>query len=412
MIIHSPQKTITNGEVILSADVEFSRPIQDIPKQLWFAFPESYAPYVVTTSDPFASTLLQIAMFFGENLEVRGSISPRLAYNLTEIMSYYQQCQPKLYKPIQFSYDSLLSEPIQPIGKVGMAFSGGVDSFFTLYKHLPQNQPIKQFQLTHAVFIHGFDIRLFEVENYRRIFQQYQQLFSELGLELIPARTNAYLFSEFRIDWTHTHGAALVGIAQALGGLFRRFYISAGINYAHIAPIGTNPITDPLFSTDTLDIHHTGATHSRYDKIAEIGNWAPLYDNVRVCLHENPANESLNCNHCGKCILTSILLELTGNLKRYTALKNHLSLKDYLAWATAPQNSYFAKIISQKAYRMKRWDIFFPMQLVLLSQWFKATFYFPLIHRIPPKYLYKIKRRVFRYRSEIEHEKEKLDFNR
>jgi len=70
----------------------------------------------------------------------------------------------------------------------------------------------------------------------------------------------------------------------------------------------------------------------------------------------------------------------------------------------ASQNSFFVEIINKQAYKLKRWDIFFPMQLVILSEWVKATFYFPIVRCIPPKYLYRIKRRVFRARSEIEHQ--------
>ncbi|MGB9669123.1 MAG: hypothetical protein ACPL0B_01935 [Anaerolineales bacterium] len=96
MIIHPPQIELKEGKVILSADVEFSHSIQDMPKTLWFAFPEKYQEYVSSNCDAFASTLLPIAQLFGEDLEVRGEISPRLAYNLNEMgNSYYEAVPPR-----------------------------------------------------------------------------------------------------------------------------------------------------------------------------------------------------------------------------------------------------------------------------------------------------------------------------
>lgn len=406
MIIHSPYQQIKNGEIILAADIEFSQPIPDIPKQLWFAFPEKYAPYVTDATDPFASTLLLIAQFFHENLDVRGEISPHLAYNLQEIASFFHQGVPKLFHPIEIKYESFTSSLLHSLSNVGMAFSGGVDSFFTLYRHLPSHQIIPSARLTHAVFIQGFDIRLFQREFYQQVFERYDQLFKELGLELIPARTNAYKFSEFRLDWSYTHGAALAGLAQAFGSFFKRFYISAGLSYQHAAAIGTNPTTDPLFSTEILEIVHSGATHSRLEKVYEIGNWHYLYNNLRVCVYQNPNQNSLNCNTCGKCVLTSIMLELAGYLKNYRSLKNHLVFKDFVHWISYSENSFFTKIISQEAFKKRRWDIFFPMQFVLLSQWLKRVFYFPLVHRIPRPWLYRIKRKVFRHRSEIDNQLE------
>ncbi|MGB9669124.1 MAG: hypothetical protein ACPL0B_01940 [Anaerolineales bacterium] len=331
-------------------------------------------------------------------------ISPRLAYNLNEIASYFHQCVPKLFHPIQITYEIFAPVSGSPPENVGMSFSGGIDSFFTLHRHLPDQQLIPIAPLTHAVFIHGFDIRLFQGEFYQLVYDRYQKLFNQLGLELIPARTNAYLFSEFRIDWTYTHGAALAGVAHALGKMFKRFYLAAGLNYQYATAVGTNPITDPLFSSESLEIVHDGATHSRLEKVYQVGNWQPLYDNLRVCTYDTTKIDALNCNKCSKCVLTSIMLELAGYLNNYRILKNHLEFKDYLHWVTDRENSFFAKIISREAFNKKRWDIFFPMQMVLLAQWMKNIFYFPIVHRVPRHILYRIKRRIFRYLSEQDHQ--------
>ncbi len=406
MIVHTPELEHKNGEVYLSAQIEYSQPHQNLPARLWFAFPERVAPYIHLSSNPFASTMLLIAQFFGEKLEVRGKISPQLAYNLHEIASLFKQWLPSLFQEIELKFDGFLDEHPESEGKVGTAFSGGIDSSYVVWTHLPDNQPIPDARLTHGVFIHGFDIRLFEKEDYQKIYQHYANQFQKLGLELIPARTNAYLFSEFRVNWEYTHGGALAGVAQCLEKLFSRFYIPAAVRYRDLYPTGTNPISDPLFSTERLKIIHSGAKRSRFEKIIEFGNWDFLHDNLRVCMNDYPRHGELNCKRCDKCLRTSAMLSAAGYLSQYKTLKPTLTFADFLQWAWSVYPSFSTRQIEKYAWKKKRWDIAFPIQVVLLSQWLKRILIKPLIHRIPRDILYRWKRRVFLNRSELDHPSE------
>ncbi|MFZ5808551.1 MAG: hypothetical protein ACOY16_04635 [Chloroflexota bacterium] len=402
MIIHPPEVQKRDGEVEVSARVELTRPIPDLPDRLWFSFPEKYAPYLHNCSDAFASALLLLAQFFNEPLEVRGEISPQLAYNLHEIQSLFHQWLPRLFHLIDLKFEGYRHMPYTTAGKVGAAFSGGVDSCYVLWKHLPENQPIPEARLTHGVFVHGFDIRLFEKDYYQHLYQHYSTQFEQLGLELIPARTNAYLFSEFRVNWEYTHGGALAGIAQCLGGLFSRFYIPAAVRYQDIYPTGTNPISDPFFSTETLKIIHSGARRSRFEKIFEFGSWPFLRENLRVCMYTYPAHGEFNCKRCDKCLRTSAMLSAGGYLGDFKTLKPELTWRDYLQWSWTVYPSFSTRQIARHAWRNKRWDIALPIQMVLLSQWIKQKMLHPIISRIPLPLMYRLKRRIFRRRSEVE----------
>ena len=85
MLIHEPETTITNGEIILSARVEFSKPVSKIPEKLWFSFPEAYQPYVVPDcGSAFLLGMLAPAMYYQEDIEIHSTVSSKLAYNLEE----------------------------------------------------------------------------------------------------------------------------------------------------------------------------------------------------------------------------------------------------------------------------------------------------------------------------------------
>ena len=112
MILHEPEIKHEDGEIVISSRIETDRNTQ-IPEALWFRFPESYTKHLSGRSDGFLSTLLLTAMSFGEPLEVRGPVSPRLAQNLPQFQKIYQKANPNLLQIVDIKYRSLAE--IQPM---------------------------------------------------------------------------------------------------------------------------------------------------------------------------------------------------------------------------------------------------------------------------------------------------------
>jgi hypothetical protein len=161
MIVHKPETRYENGEVILSARVTFDHPLLNKPDRLWFSFPDKFAPFVTHRSDAFAAGLILLAMHSGEEMRIEGELSPRLARGLAEYQSVFHFWFPHLFSPIQINAGCLSELDLDLAGKETMTlFSGGVDSAFTLLKHLPDHQPLTGFQVSYALFIHGYDIPL------------------------------------------------------------------------------------------------------------------------------------------------------------------------------------------------------------------------------------------------------------
>jgi len=132
-------KVREHGETAeISADVDGFR--------LWYRLPHS-VPYA-RTADPFAAAALLPAMLQGGPLEIAPNLplSPKLGENLRVLQDIHHCWNPRFrIVPIEAA-----TAPAAPFRDGAAAFfSGGVDSTYTFLKREPE--------LTHLVFIQGFD---------------------------------------------------------------------------------------------------------------------------------------------------------------------------------------------------------------------------------------------------------------
>lgn len=398
MILHAPIIKKHNEHVIISSRFELLSTLPNLPRDLYFRFPERYEPVLALRADGFAATALLVAMYTGEDLTIRAPISPKLAYGLIEYCNIFHSWLPKLFRMIDIKYENIENLPQNLSGGVvASAFSGGVDSFFTLWSHLPENQAIPDARITHGLFIHGYDLRLDEGDVYQAIAQKYSTLFQNLGLNLILASTNAYQFSQFRVDWSLFHGAPLIGAALLLSPFLKRFYVPAGFVYDELIPQGSSVLIDHLLSTESLDIVHHGASTNRFEKIATLTKWPLTYQHLRVCANKHQSSELKNCSRCHKCIRTKVALSILNALPNYTSFSPELSLGDYFRWGFQTHMSpIFAREILKRAWKAGR--IFMALE-VLIAITINSLVKFTLTllkMLLPQKMLYRIKSKLFK----------------
>jgi len=189
MILHPPQLLSENGYAIAWAKVELDEERENFPEYLWYRVPEAFGEYLSLQSDAFLVAALLAAMHYGEAIQVGGTVSPRLAYHLEEYQFILHTREPVILKRVKIDYQHLKPQEIKATA-VGATFSGGVDSLFTLWRHLPQNQPDPDYQISDVIFILGFDILPAEKENYIQLYRRYEQQLSEIGIKLITVETN------------------------------------------------------------------------------------------------------------------------------------------------------------------------------------------------------------------------------
>jgi hypothetical protein len=367
LIIHE-RKTVRKGsETVISSEIEWNNSYSSIPNTLWFSLPHQEEKHIIDRQDGFLASLILLAMHFGEDIEVRGEISPRLAYGLGEYQNAFNSWFPKRFTPINVKIDKLnhSSNLSSPQG-VGAAFSGGVDSFHTLWSHLPTNQVDPYSQITHGLYVVGFDIGLDQPQKNQIIIDRYQKVFQQLDLKLLFLRTNLREFYNNQISWLYSHGCTLIGAALNFGKLFRRFYIPATYYYGFLVNIGTSPITDHLLSTEDTEIFHSGTSINRYEKIEIIRTWKVAQENLRVCANYYSRFPHLNCERCDKCYGTKFYLSATDHLEDFPVFKEKLNLMDIFRWLPVIGTSYTSIFrFSKKAFQNNKYLLSITLLLIL-----------------------------------------------
>lgn len=354
MIIHAPVVAEDSGEVVVSAAIEFETAVPEMPECLWFRFPESQREYVSPRADGFLMAMILLAMQYGEDIHVKGEVSPKLLLGLQEYQRVFNMWFPHRFKIIQISCENVSLPKAARNGNVICAFSGGVDSFFTLWNHLPSNDKNSSSSISHALFVHGFDIKLEDEDIFSKLKSDYSDMFQELGLEFMTGSTNCQSFGT-RWDWGIFHGTALIGIAHVIGLKSARFYVPASHTYRDLMPWGTDPRIDHLLSSESMVVVHDGASFSRTEKTRILSSWPETYDKLRVCIPRDGMN---NCSQCEKCVRTMLALDMLGVLDKFVTFQKPVDPAHIRKCIYRNASDFaFAKEILDYALELKRQDV-------------------------------------------------------
>ncbi len=245
------------------------------------------------------------AMKLGETLRLEGLLDNQLLQGASRLQDIFHVWYPDLRKVSIESRLSDSSKKERPIAThaVGCFFSGGVDSFYSILKHKEE--------ITHLLFIHGFDIRLDDQKIYQASLKAVHEVAEALGKEVIEIRTNLRDFGDRYVKWgEHYFGAALASTALLLSCQLKKVYLPSSHTYEHLHPWGSHPLLDPLWSTETMEIVHDGCEASRIEKIAQIASYDMVRKSLRVCWLN--WDRAYNCGRCEKCLRTMTSLRALG----------------------------------------------------------------------------------------------------
>jgi len=287
------------GTLRLSAVLEIDR---QEPFTIWFEIPEEFAAFTTKSLEPFLVGAVFKAMGRGGDLHVHGNVSQSLLRNLAEFQSAWHEWLPERYSTVRLSADNT-QEAIRETsnGLSIAAFTGGVDSCYTIFRHCRTEQGAFKRNIEAGLLVHGFDIPLEQTESFARAASLAKQSLDSLGVKLITMKSN--LFSP---DWENTHGAAIAACLMTLQGRYEEGLIASSYTYSQFhGAWGSNPITDHLLSSKTFPISHDGSGTFRGDKLAAVAQWPEAFQNLRVCW--SAPERDKNCGICPKCVMTLIL---------------------------------------------------------------------------------------------------------
>ena len=387
MIIDEPYIKVDGDEVSVEAAVTLETGEPACPPALFFAFPRAYAGLVTDRADAFATALLPLAMRRGERLHVRGDLSCRLAQGMRDWQHIQAAWKPQYFSPVAVECDRVSGrDPGEATGAVGAAFSGGVDSFHTLWTHLAANERYRPYAITHCLIINGFDkdADLAGGGSFRALQGVYEPMMAELGISLVVVRTNLQQLVGAVVQ-KQSFAAFVTAPALVLGRLFSRFYVPSSYKFTLLGmfPDGSHPMLDHLLSSESMETIHDGAHLTRVEKTVAISRWPATFDRLRVCFGATgvqPGTIAIaNCCTCEKCVRTMVTLDLAGALGSYACFPKPLERRnirnsDY-RW---PGSRIFADEIIEYAGRVGRNDVVRDMRRAI----FNSVSFHPRMGRI------------------------------
>ena len=373
MILHEPELTRKEGRIRVESRIEATHPKLAGLDRLWFEVDEASGLAVSDRADPFLVGLIPVAMACREEIEVRGPVSPRLAWGIGQLQQIHFAWWPRHVRVVEVRCQKLEEAPPEQRGSgVATSFSGGVDSLYTVWRHTGEREAIPGFRLDYALLVNGFDldVDLEETGRWEVLRKVYAPLLGALGVELISVRSN---LRDFRLAGTgkggviRSFGTALAASALALSPSLGRFYLAGAHGYADFHADGSTPTTDHLLSTAGFQsIHDGGDVPTRFAKVAVIAGWPEALERLRVC--SNPTWRSIdnqrgvidNCGHCRKCVWTLTSLELLTGQTRFPTFARSATRAD-LRWA-ATRNPHRAAENLREALARGRRDIAFAIR--------------------------------------------------
>jgi hypothetical protein len=278
--------------------------------ELFFEFSEASPVKLSSSGNWIVAALLLSCMKLGETLVLQEPISPLLFRNLKTVQEIYKAWVPghsaiEIVAPLQ--------EQLAGPERVGLLFSRGADSFYSLLKH--------DHCISELIVLHGFEFPWNEDTRFREHLTSVRLVAEAFNKRVIVVRTNVKDHLLRYTHWDFSHGAALASVALCLEGSISKCIIASTCSYAQLHPWGSHPILDPLWSTESLQFLHDGTEALRVDKLRLIADNKLAMKYLRAC--DNPSSSG-HCGECEKCLRTMVGLHVIGRLADCPAMPHRV----------------------------------------------------------------------------------------
>jgi hypothetical protein len=334
-IVHIWPEPLIEREGIVETSATIEIPGKE-RRILRFEVSEQYRSAVTPTCDPFVVGTIQILMAEKHDAHVHGQVSPSLLQNLEEYVQARALWRPNLSRAAIRA--DLEEEPsfTNDRSKAILAFSGGVDSGFTVFRHARGNAHFPR-ELAAGVMARGFDIPSAENEGFIRAAERSRLLLKSLGLDLIPMASNFRAVvgtPGYDLSW----GTAVASCLMVLQGGFSAGLLSQSVAYDDLFELdwGCNPLTDRMLSSASFEIIPDGANFGRIEKIEALNEWPEFLSHARVCW--KAPERDRNCCECEKCIRTILGFRSLG-LPLPPCFSHDVSIEQIMALDKLPEKS-------------------------------------------------------------------------
>lgn len=265
---------------------------------------------------PWLLAFLPAAMRLGDPLVVDGPIDQGTLDNLMEWQEAQLVWHPRKYSvvPIRGDIERRPQQLKRGTGAI-TAFSGGVDSAFTLFRHATANEssPFRSTDLSAGLMVHGFDIKKSNETEFRTAYGRSERMLRAYGVTPYWLRTDLRKVGRaMHYSWARkSHGISLAAVLACYEQFFSHSIIPSSYPYDHqILPWGSTPMTDHLLGSATRPVWHDGASHDKLAKVSAFAHEAPIAADLRVCFLGK--QQDRNCGTCFKCLTTQACFWVNG----------------------------------------------------------------------------------------------------
>lgn len=365
--------------VRLCSNISMEKNGEKIEKKCYFEFDKKYEKYLCyERSDAFVMGLLSSAMELGQDIEFETPISAKLYYQLTSyyipVVAKYNSSYPmhniKLIGPLD-------NTVIKNEKAVATGCSGGVDSFYTITKHLKDEGVPKDFRLTHIVYNSSCSSDIIESrlrDNFINTYKKMDNIARLYHIDLIACYSNLYEFYIFPFKAFNMFFTTIYGfVPYALQKLISVYYASSGAPISEfnldVSKAGGHDssvfdvFTVLNMNTENLSFYSAGTECNRIDKEIFIADDKVANDNLIVCASQvfidNYNYKYNNCSMCPKCLRTMthfyVINKLDNFKNSFNVEKFYKNRKKYIGKMIATDKRSYVNDVKNcaKKYKVK-----------------------------------------------------------
>lgn len=275
--------------------------------ETWWRFPGESTLAALPALDPLVGAHLLSAAQLNQDLVVHGPLSAGGLRHLRQLMELRRALSPDRYPRCVEIVPERVVDGLQPIGppnRAVAAFSGGLDSTFTVGRHAHRLVGERAFELAGLVMVFGFDAPLSREDRFDAMARRAEPAARALGLPIRRVISNAMQWGGRA--WPQSAMPLFVSVLAQFHGTASVGLVSAGAPYGlpRFASISHAPFLDQYSSCDYFRLVTDGGGFNRAQKIDALKSYPELLAGLKVCWQgPDPAR---NCGVCPKCVLTRL----------------------------------------------------------------------------------------------------------
>lgn len=325
-------KNMNDGKVRLCSDIIISTSYART-QTMWYEVEESYKNTLsIDRADAFLVAFLPYAMLKQMNVIIETPISRDLLYRIRYLLIPAICEANKKFHEIQIEAQVIDKVNGNDKRGVGIALSGGVDSFYSVMKNLNSND-ISVKRITHLTLFNVGAFGEFGGSNARKSF--YDRIISLSGLsdqlQLPLVIVDSNISEILRLPFGYSISFRDISAALVLENLLDTYYISGGFKLSEMKVVENdirkyeNWIMNCI-SNDGMKFIWFGGEASRTQKLEYLSQFDIAVSNLFVCISNMLSNSCntreqflhRNCSiNCTKCLRTMLELYSINQLDKY-----------------------------------------------------------------------------------------------